>query len=228
MIENITNDESKYGEYDNLNINKEELNIFYLNVGQADSTLITINGYTMLIDSGNASDGYYIVEFLKAQNIDKIDYFILTHYDEDHIGGAYKILEELEIGILYMPNNFSTTDTYQELLQSIEENNINSDTNLKASNETTYSLGEAYWKVLSSDNEATNINDSSIVIELYYGDINYLFMGDATTKVEKNTDILWDEVTVLKVAHHGSDTSTSQEFLDKINPKYAIISVRNR
>lgn len=92
-------------EYANLNINQEELNIFYLNVGQADSTFITINGYNMLIDSGNEQDGYYIWQFLKAQNITKLDYFIVTHFDEDHMGGAYKILEEMNIGILYMPNN---------------------------------------------------------------------------------------------------------------------------
>ncbi len=72
--------------YENLNVNQDELNIFYFNVGQEDSTLITINGYNMLIDSGNDQDGYYIVQFLKSQNINKIDYFILTHFDEDHIG----------------------------------------------------------------------------------------------------------------------------------------------
>ena len=112
--------ETNSPEYANLNINQNELNIFYLDVGQGDSTFITINGCNMLIDSGNDQDGYYIVQFLKAQNIDKIDYFILTHCDEDHIGGAYKILDELQIGTLYMPNKENDTQTYERLLKAIE------------------------------------------------------------------------------------------------------------
>lgn len=94
--------ESSY--YDDIGIDTELLNIIYFNVGQADSTLIANNGFTMLIDTGNASDGYYITDFLKAQNISKIDYLILTHLDEDHIGGTNKIVQELEIGTIYMPN----------------------------------------------------------------------------------------------------------------------------
>lgn len=209
-------------EYANLNINQEELNMFYLDVGQGDSTFITINGSNMLIDSGNAQDGYYIVQFLKAQNIDKIDYFILTHCDEDHIGGAYKILDEIQIGTLYMPNKENDTQTYERLLNAIERNNVNVDKTLKASKETQYAIGNANWKVLSVDAK-NNLNDSSIVIELDYGNNKYLFMGDATTRVEETVE--WNEVDVLKVAHHGSNSSTSQLFLEKIKPKYAIISV---
>ena len=209
-------------EYANLNINQEELNIFYLDVGQGDSTFITINGYNMLIDSGNDQDGYYIVKFLKAQNIDKIDYFILTHCDEDHIGGAYKILDEIQVGTLYMPNKENDTQTYERLLNAIERNNVNVDKNLKASKETQYAIGNANWKVLSVDAK-NNLNDSSIVIELDYENTKYLFMGDATTRVEEMVE--WNEVDVLKVAHHGSNSSTSQLFLEKIKPKYAIISV---
>lgn len=214
--------ETNSSEYINLNINQEELNIFYLDVGQGDSTFITINGCNMLIDSGNDQDGYYIVQFLKAQNIDKIDYFILTHCDEDHIGGAYKVLDELKIGILYMPSKENDTQTYERLLKAIERNNININTNLKASKETQYEIGNANWKVLSVDAKS-NLNDSSIVIELDYGNTKYLFMGDATTRVEEMIE--WNEVDVLKVAHHGSNSSTSKQFLEKVKPKYAIISV---
>lgn len=207
--------------YENLNIDNSKLNIFYLNVGQADSTLIMIDGYTMLIDAGNDSDGYYITEFLKSQNVNKIDYFIITHFDEDHMGGAYKILEELDIGVLYMPNNSSKTQTYQTFIDTINRNNINADKSLVASKDTQYSLGNATWKVLNINGE--NLNDSSIVVELSYKDTKYLFMGDATINVEAKID--WDKIDVLKVGHHGSNTSTSQYFLDKVKPRYAIISV---
>ena len=214
--------ETNSSEYTNLNINQEELNIFYLDVGQGDSTFITINGCNMLIDSGNDQDGYYIVQFLKAQNIDKIDYFILTHCDEDHIGGAYKVLDELKIGTLYMPSKENDTQTYERLLKAIERNNININTNLKASKEMQYTIGNANWKILSVDAK-NNLNDSSIVIELDYGNTKDLFMGDATTRVEEMVE--WNEVDVLKGAHHGSNSSTSRQFLEKVKPKYAIISV---
>ena len=222
MHNNNIHTETNNPEYANLNINQNELNIFYLDVGQGDSTFITINGCNMLIDSGNYQDGYYIVQFLKAQNIDKIDYFILTHCDEDHIGGAYKVLDELQIGTLYMPSKENDTQTYERLLKAIERNNININTNIKASKETKYAIGNANWKVLSVDAK-NNLNDSSIVIELAYGNTKYLFMGDATTKVEEMVE--WNEVDVLKVAHHGSNSSTSKQFLEKVKPKYAIISV---
>ncbi len=162
------------------------------------------------------------MQFLKAQNIDKIDYFILTHCDEDHIGGAYKILDELQIGTLYMPNKENDTQTYERLLNAIERNNVKVNKNLKTSKETLYTIGNASWKILSVDAK-NNLNDSSIVIELDYANTKYLFMGDATTKVEEMVE--WNEVDVLKVVHHGSNSSTSKQFLEKTKPKYAIISV---
>ncbi len=123
-----------------------------------------------------------------------------------------------------MPGNSNKTQTYKKLMSTIEEKNINVDTTIKASNDTEYSLGNARWKVLNI-NDGNDLNDSSIVTELDYGKTKYLFMGDATTKIEKQIE--WNKVDILKVAHHGSDSSTSQEFLDKISPKYAIISVGN-
>ena len=121
-----------------------------------------------------------------------------------------------------MPNKENDTQTYERLLNAIERNNVNVDKTLKASKETQYAIGNANWKVLSVDAK-NNLNDSSIVIELDYENTKYLFMGDATTRVEEMVE--WNEVDVLKVAHHGSNSSTSQLFLEKIKPKYAIISV---
>lgn len=88
-IANTTNSTGNISEnYENIGINSELLNIIFFDVGQADSTLITINGKVMLIDDGNTEDGALIADFLKAQNITQIDYLILTHLDEDHIGGT--------------------------------------------------------------------------------------------------------------------------------------------
>ncbi len=209
--------------YDDININSDELNIFYFNVGQADCTLITMEDEVMLIDAGNKSDGKYIVEFLRAQGISKIDYLIETHSDDDHSGGIRTIVKNLEITNVYMPQS------------AIEKSDIQDeiDISIFSDLEQTYTLGKADWKVLSVNN-STNIkesedNDTSIVIQLNYGNNKFLFMGDATSKVEKrliNNNQL-EKIDVLKVGHHGSNSSSSQNFLDVILPIYSIISVNH-
>jgi len=105
-----------------------------------------------------------------------------------------------------LPNKENDTQTYERLLKAIERNNINVNKNLKSSKEMQYTIGNASWKILSVDAK-NNLNDSSIVIELEYGNTKYLFMGDATNNVEK--EILDKDLksTVLKVGHHGSQYS---------------------
>lgn len=209
--------------YTNLNIDKSKLNIFYLNVGQADSTLITMGEDVMLIDAGNKSDGYNIVQFLKAQGIEEIDYLIETHSDDDHSGGMEKIVQNLDVCNVYMPQS------------AIEESEIKDDININVFSdlEQIYNLGSATWKVLSVDNaedvKENGDNDTSIVIQLNYKDNKFLFMGDATSKVEKqllNNNKL-GKIDVLKVGHHGSNSSSSEKFLNTVLPKYSIISVNN-
>lgn len=130
--------------YDNIRMNKDLLNIIYFNVGQADSTLITSNGINMLIDAGNNSDGYYIANFLKEQNINKLHYLILTHMDEDHAGGAYKLIEDLNIDVIYMPNIDVNKDFYENLVYTAKINNVTIDRTLEASDTTEYNLRKCY------------------------------------------------------------------------------------
>lgn len=126
--------------YSNIGIDNRLLNILYFDVGQADSTLITVNDYTMLIDTGNESDGAYIADFLKAQNIGRIDYLIVTHFDEDHVGGAYKIIENLDIGIIYTPNSIQESKAYSNIMEAVRINNIDINNSLQASDEIQYKL----------------------------------------------------------------------------------------
>jgi competence protein ComEC len=216
--------------YDNIGIDKTLLNIIYFDVGQADSTLITINDKVMLIDAGNSTDGYYISEFLKAQNISKIDYLIGTHIDEDHVGGLYKIIEEFDIGTLHMPEStIESKKFYTDLQNTMNSHNIKR-TPVEASDTIEYALGDATWKILYIDNSDPQdedlINDTSIIIELSYKETNYLFMGDCEEKIERTID--WDEINVLKIAHHGSNSSTKEEFLEDTFPDYAVISTNGR
>ena len=200
-----------------------ELVIYFFDVGQADSILIKENEYTMLIDGGNEADGENLVEYLKKNlNINDIDILVGTHPHEDHIGGLPDIIDSFEIGKLYLPNATTTTKIFEKLLDSIEENNLRI-TVPKINEE--INLNNMKFKVLYTGTDESDLNNTSIVLKLIYGETSYLFTGDATDITEEkllNKDITAD---VLKIGHHGSSYSTTNDFLKKVNPKYGIISV---
>ena len=217
-------------EYRNIEIDNSKLNIFFFNVGQAESILITNNNKNMLIDCGNGSDGKYISKFLKEQGINELDYLIGTHIDEDHIGGMQEILTNIKVGTLYMPySTYEGKQFYTQLEEYIKENNINQQ-QIEKSLEKEYRLENATWKCLNVDNsnpsDKNKFNDTSIVIELEYGSTKYLFTGDLTDNIDSKIQGL-EKVDVLKVAHHGAKESTSSEFLSIVKPTYAIISAGN-
>ena len=217
-------------EYGNIGIDNSELNIFFFNVGQAESILITNNNAKMLIDCGNNSDGKYISKFLKEQGIGELDYLIGTHIDEDHIGGMQEILTNIKVETLYMPySTYEGKQFYIQLEEYIKENNINKQ-QIEKSEDKEYKLGNAIWKCLNVDNsnssDKNRFNDTSIVIKLDYGSTKYLFTGDITDSIDSKIKGL-EKVDVLKVAHHGAKESTSSEFLNIVKPTYAIISAGN-
>lgn len=203
----------------NITIDNSKLNIFYFYVGQADCTLIINEGQTMLIDAGDKTDGKLIVNCLKKLGIKNIDYLIGTHSDDDHIGGMMDIVNNFEIGSLYMPLKEANNQSYIELRKNanIQRTEINDIINIGSAN--------AIIKWVDNRGEYLD-NNSSIVLQLNYKDKKYLFTGDIETKVENeliNQNVL-EEIDILKVAHHGSNSSTSEKFLDVIKPKFAIIS----
>lgn len=207
---------------DKINIAENKLNILFLDVGQADSQSIICDSKVMLIDAGNAKDGEKIVDGLKALGISKIDYVIGTHVHEDHIGGMSYIIEAFDIGEFYLPYNVNNTSNYYKRLLTSLSNKELSISEATVGNKK--NLGTANFEIMSVDNsEPENANLSSIVIQLSYGNKNYLFMGDAESENEKARD--WNDIDVLKVGHHGSLTSSSNEFLKQVLPEIAIISV---
>ncbi len=210
--------------YNDINIDSNKLNIFYFKVGQADCTLVTINNKNMLIDAGQDSDGKYIVEFLKSKNIKQINYFVITHGDIDHSGGAEDIIDNIKIENIFMPHGIKESEEeYQEIKKLANQKGIKM-TKVEANQ--AFDLDVANFKIVSVKNDINcEKNDSSIAIRLSYFNTNYLFMGDITTGIEK--EIKCDTVDILKVGHHGSSSSTSMEFLEKVKPKYAIISAGN-
>lgn len=222
---NNTNTANKYND---ININSEQLNIFFFNVGQADSSLIMYNGKTIIIDAGNISDGKEILKFLNAKGIQQIDYLIGTHIHEDHIGGIIDIVNNIQVEKIFMPyNEKDNSEFYNKVKKAIKSKDLLIET-LKETDE--LSLGEnLVFKILYVDNtEPSKANNASIVAQLTYAKQKYLFMGDAEKEVENKliSKGLLEDVDVLKVGHHGSDTSTTENFINKVLTEISIISVQ--
>lgn len=206
---------------DEVQLDNDKLNIIFFYVGQADCTLIKLNDEVMLIDSGNNSDGQKVVSFLQEKNITQIDYLVGTHADEDHIGGIDDVIENIEIGTFFIPIIGKDGTDYKNAVEAAKTKGI---TIQNPTIGETFTLGEAEFEIMSAmEEEGTSDNNSSIVIELTYNSTNYLFMGDAETEVENSRS--WDKVNVLKVGHHGSNSSSSEKFLKQVKPQYSIIEV---
>ena len=202
--------------------NTNTLDITYLDVGQADAILIQNEGHNMLIDAGNNEDGPLLVQYFKEQNMTKFDYLIATHPHEDHIGGMDDIIKNFDIEKIYMPNVTTTTKTFLDVLNAMEEKIMTFDVPNIGQN---FALGHTLFQVMYTGSDKKNLNNSSIILKANFKNTSYLFTGDATSEVEKKILSKDIKATVLKVGHHGSKYSTTTEFLNKVNPKYAIISV---
>lgn len=219
---------------------EDELQIHIIDVGQAESILIVQDGFTMLVDSGDNFNGDDVVKYIKSLGIDKIDIFLITHFHRDHAGGAHKIISSLDVKKIVC-HKFSDLSTMQErfwyidmsISRSIRETfgsmSIFMESACENNKLKNFDVGDAKVYTLSQNNDAVNVNNKSIVFKLVYGDFSMLFMADAESEVEKelleeDADLSAD---VLKIGHHGSKTSTTDEFLDNVNPKYAVVSCGN-
>lgn len=199
---------------------EDDLKVYFIDVGQADSILIVNNDKTMLIDAGNNEDGEDVVNFIKDKGITTLNYVFGTHPHEDHIGGLDDVVNAFEIENVFLPNVQTTTKTFEDTVTAIQDKGLK----IKSPEVGyTFQLGEATCEVMSAMVDDSNLNVSSIVIRLEFGNKSFLFMGDAET--ENESAISWPQTDVLKVGHHGSDTSSSESFLEQVNPEIAIIMV---
>ena len=218
--ENVDKEESTQ----TVNNSEDNLKVHFIDVGQGDSIFIELpNDEVMLIDAGESSEEEKVYNYITNLGYNNIDYVVGTHPHTDHIGGLEYIINNINVENIYMPKAVSTSKTFESLLNTITNKNLK------------VKVAKANVNIISSDNlnvfiiapnseSYSNLNNYSAVIKINYYNNSFLFMGDAEVLSEEEitSDVQAD---VIKVGHHGSDSSSSLAFLNKVKPKYAIISV---
>lgn len=205
--------------------------VHYIDVGQGDSVLIRSDGSNILIDAGENDQGKTVVDYLKAQGVKKLDMVLMTHPHSDHIGGMDTVIREFEVGKIVMPRLSEelvpTTKTYTDVLMAVAEKGLKI---TPAKPGDAYPLGNGSLTILGPVSEYEDLNDTSLVCRFDYEGKRFLFTGDIEKAVEK--DLLKTEAAgealradVLKLAHHGSKTSTSSAFYQAVDPAFCVISV---
>lgn len=208
-------------------INPHYMYVHYINVGQGDSILIQVNNKNILIDSGPKASKKCLINFLNSHNISTLDYVIATHPHDDHIGNMDSVINTYKIKSFYAPKVYSSTKSFEMMTDTLRMHNLKINAISRGCSK--IDLGpDTCVEVFSPINESyDNENNYSPIMKITFGNTSFLFTGDAETEVENTLLSLNDNLqcNVLKVGHHGSSSSTSQAFLKKINPEYAVISV---
>ncbi|MER2190292.1 MAG: S-layer homology domain-containing protein [Solibacillus sp.] len=202
----------------------KDMLVHFIDVGQGDSIFIQApNGHNLLVDAGTKQYGDDVVAYLKSLNVKKIDYVVATHPDADHIGGLEAVLNAFTIGEFINSGKVHTTVTYKSLLETVLNKNI---PYTEPSTGDLIALDRALnIQVLAVDAANNDSNNASIVLKATYNKVSFLLTGDAGVEVEKVITQKYDvAATILKAGHHGSNTSNSLAFLQKVNPEAVILS----
>lgn len=218
--------------------NEDKFELHLIDVGQSESILLIQGEHAMLIDTGEMDCGKKVTQYLKSVGISRLDEIVLTHFHKDHVGGFHKVVSSIDVGkVICMDSKYADTVTesfwYVDMQIAritsslIHKHNIPIELPYeKTGILRSFTLGNASVEILAQETHSDIINNKSIVMKVSYGDFSALLMSDAQGEVEEalvesRIDISAD---VLKVGHHGSKTSTKMEFLEKVNPQYAVIS----
>lgn len=198
------------------------LTVHYIDVGQGDATLLEFDSHAILIDAGHWKSTQ-AVDYLEAAGIEDIDIAVGTHPDADHIGQLAQIIGEFNVDEVWLPGNPSTSNTYLNVLQSIEASGTDY---YEPRAGDVFDIGEMRIDVLYPEQLTGAANEESISMKLTYGDIQFVFTGDAGVKeeqemIDNGTDL---RAEILHLGHHGSNTSTSSAFLEAVSPEVAIYS----
>ena len=199
------------------------LTVHYIDVGQADSILLQCDGSNMLIDGGNVGDSQLVVSYLQDQGVKKLDYVVATHAHEDHVGGLAGVLARYQTAAVWCPVEEYDSSCFEDFVTYAEKQGRELYCPQPGS---TWTLGSTKITVLGPVKDYDDPNNTSIVLRVDYGKTSFLFTGDAETQSENDIlDAGFDvSATVLKVGHHGSETSTGYRWLRSVMPQYGVIS----
>lgn len=204
------------------------LMVHFVDVGQADCILIECGSEFAIIDGGNKDDGQLVVSYLEQQGVQELSAVICTHAHEDHVGGLPSVLSVYPTAAVYAPTRTYSSNIFDDFLYYTDQQRL--EVTIPAPGDT-LTVGDAVLTVLGPVQSYAETNDTSIVVRLDYGDTSFLFTGDMGVAAENdmldywagNSDVF--HVDVLKVGHHGSDTSTGYRFLYEVDPTYGVIPV---
>lgn len=213
---------------DNSTSEDGQVKVSFIDVGQGDSILIQTDDCNVLIDAGERGNSDIIEQYLTQNDVQVLNYVIGTHPHSDHIGSMPNIIDDCDVEKIILPtindDDIPTTKIYENLLNSIANKGLKI-TSANVGN--TYDLGNATLEIIAPNSkDYSDLNDYSVVAILTHGDKKFLFTGDASKTSEKEMleNNLLEDVDVLKVGHHGSNTASSKEFIETIQPEYAVIS----
>lgn len=203
------------------------LKVHFIDVGQADAIFVQLpDGKNMLVDAGKNTSATTIINYLKNNQVEKLDFLVGTHPHEDHIGSLDAVIKYFEIGEVLMPKASNNTQTFRDVLAAVQDKGLQVKTAKAGVN--LISDGNLSVDMLAPcGTKYESLNNYSAVLKIKYIDVAFLLMGDAEELAEKEilagaADI---KAQVLKVGHHGSYSSTTPDFLQAVSPTYAVISV---
>lgn len=208
-------------------VDGDGLTIHFIDVGQADCALLECDGEYMIIDGGNREDGQLVVSYLEQQGVEELSAVVCTHAHEDHVGGLPSVLAVYPTETVYAPTKTYSSNIFDKFVYYTDQQGLEI-TIPEPGDE--YTLGEAVITVLGPTQSYADPNDTSIILKVEYGTTSFLFTGDMETGAENDMLDYWGDnmdwkTDVLKVGHHGSNTSTSYRFLYEVDPTYGVISV---
>ena len=222
------NVDTSLSEKDGQSITEDKMYVHFIDVGQGDSTLIkTPTGKFILVDAGTNSSEHELLSYLDNQNVEYIECLILTHAHEDHMGSADAVLESFYVNSVMKSEEYDECIHCQNLNYALQESVKHIDTKVYIPDMgDVYNIDGVEIKILSDGKGYMDVNDTSLCFTVEYGKSTFLFTGDAQKGVEDDMMITYGDLSaeVYKAAHHGSSTSNSEDFIDRVNPDVAVIS----